>query len=110
MIDGLTAKLVAEVAIGGLAKGLVVALTSGLLVGLSSGLAARLVGVWMEGCLKLITGLFARLITGPSVGMVDALTRGLTADITARTAAGSGTGQAGGLAGRPFAKMAAELI
>ena len=50
----------------------------------------------MEGCLKLITGLFARLITGPSVGMVDALTRGLTADITARTAAGSGTAGWGG--------------
>ena len=64
----------------------------------------------MEGCLKLITGLFARLITGPSVGIVDGLTRDLTVDITARTAAGSGTGQAEGVAGRPFAKMAAEFV
>ena len=45
----------------------------------------------MEGCLKLITGLVARLVTGLSVGMGDGLTRGLTVDMNAMKAAGSGT-------------------
>ena len=64
----------------------------------------------MKGWLKLIAGLVARFFTGPSVGMVDGLTRGLAVDMAARTAAGSGARQIGGLAGRPFVKMAAELV